>query len=200
MGWTLALGICQELHESIALRVPGLTVSNRLVDKCPAPRITKEQNVIHTEYVDNFVALSQEVERSRNAATQLQSAMTDSGLPTHPVECTVGGDTLGWHFDSDLPLVGVNTRTAWKIRLAFLEVLRIGSCTGQQLRILVGHFTFRALVRRELLGCLHAVYRFIEEHDGRRAHLTAPVRREMRWCAALICLEVETWGHTGVRT
>eukprot|EP00971_Amphidinium_carterae_P104605 2071611-Amphidinium_carterae.1 len=65
---------------------------------------------MHTKYVDNFVAMSQDVERSKLAAVELQGAMTRAGLRTHPVESSVGGETLGWSFGSDAPVLGVNAR------------------------------------------------------------------------------------------
>ena len=56
MGWTHALWICQQCHEHIVNSIPKLPASLRLVDGKPAPHM---RPFVHTEYVDNFVALSQ---------------------------------------------------------------------------------------------------------------------------------------------
>lgn len=56
MGWTQALWVCQTCHECIVNEMPEISQSLRLVDKVGAPDIAP---FVHTEYVDNFVALSQ---------------------------------------------------------------------------------------------------------------------------------------------
>lgn len=187
MGWTLALGVCQELHESIVEGCSGITDDNRFVDGRPSPDM-REHPLIHTEYVDNFVSLSQAEAPARIAAVVAGAALNAAGLPTHDVEFSVGGDTLGWSFGSETPTVGVSVGTLWKIKLAIEHLLERGYCTGAELRVIVAHFTMRALMRRELLSCLYAVYHFIQVNEHRRARLWDSVARELRWCSNLLCL------------
>ena len=51
---------------------------------------------MHTEYVDNFVALSQRPGLVCELATAAGKELQSRGLPTHDVEAGVGLDTLGW--------------------------------------------------------------------------------------------------------
>ena len=55
-------------------------------------------------------------------------------------------------------------RGTWCLRLGLLEFARRGYGSGHQLEILVGHFTSRALLRRELLSVFGAAYTFIAKH------------------------------------
>ena len=121
--------------------IPKLPASLRLVDGKPAPHM---RPFVHTEYVDNFVALSQSQGLVKELAAEVQGALQERGLPTHEVEATVGGDTLGWHFSDTSPTVTVTTRRLWKLRLATDELLARGWGTGQLLEKFIGHFTFAA--------------------------------------------------------
>ena len=87
MGWTHALWICQQCHEHVVNSIPKLPASLRLVDGKPAPHM---RPFVHTEYVDNFVALSQRQGLVKELATEVQGALQERGLPTHEVESSGG--------------------------------------------------------------------------------------------------------------
>ncbi|CAK0856369.1 unnamed protein product [Prorocentrum cordatum] len=101
MGFKGALCVCQALHEAVTERVTGVDADNRLVDGRPAPVVT--QGCVHTEYVDNSVALGTDGEEGRRLATEVGAALEADGLGVHPVTCGRGGDALGWHFDELRP-------------------------------------------------------------------------------------------------
>eukprot|EP00959_Pyramimonas_sp_CCMP1952_P282402 5902859-Pyramimonas_sp.AAC.1 len=61
--------------------------------------------------------------------------------------------------------------------------------SGDLVRVGVSHFTSRALLRRELRSCLQASYSFIESSGHNTRVLWSSVKRELRWCAALIALD-----------
>ena len=88
----------------------------------------------------------------------------------------------------DFPCVGVNPRIAWKIRLAIMEVLALGFASGDTVCVLVSHFTCRALIRRELLACLSAVYAFSRVVGSRHVQLWPSVVRELKWACCFIML------------
>ena len=73
----------------------------------------------------------------------------------------------GLVFDEMRGRVGLSRRRMWRIRLSFLHVADRGSATGDELRVLLGHFTWGALVRRELLSIFSAAYRFATWAEGR---------------------------------
>ena len=100
MGWNQSLWICQSLHEIVAGRVETVTEASRFVDRKPA---TVLRPFGHTEYVDNFIALGQSRAPVLAVTQQVEHELNDAGLPTHPLEISAGGSTLGWTFQEDFP-------------------------------------------------------------------------------------------------
>ena len=185
MGWTLALQVCQELHETVAERVAAVRPDNRFYEKWLIPRM---RPLIHTEYVDNFVGLSNGEESSREVACQVQSALQAAGLPTHDVVVGRGGATLGWFFSSTQPIVGASSRSVWRLRFGVEETLSRGRISGLNLSAIIGNFTHKAMIRMELLALLDETYRFIEVYGNHTAELWPSVRRELWWLRSLVHL------------
>lgn len=147
-----------------------------------------DHSFVHTEYVDNFVALSQKPGLAFELADIVGRKLRSRGLPTHETEGGAGVETLGWKFDSEGPVVRVTSRRLWRIRLATLELLRVGKANGKLIEKLVGHFTFAGLLQRGLLSVFQAVYVFIQRHYETEVPLWDEVRRELYWAASLIAL------------
>ena len=129
MGWTLAIQICQLIHERVVDAVRSS--SFRFTDGIPGVPFGSQG--VHTEYVDHFVGLSHEESVSRDMAVEMKAALTDLGLPIHPVEVTCGGKTLGWEFHELMPWVGPSLRSVWKLRFAIEELLRRRWCSRRQM-------------------------------------------------------------------
>ncbi|CAK0796309.1 unnamed protein product, partial [Prorocentrum cordatum] len=178
--------VLSALHEAVAEGVAGVEGGNRPVDGRPAPSVAR--GPVHTEHVDNFVALGADGEEGRRMATEVGEALTADGLGVHPVTCSRGGDTLGWHFDEWRPAVGVAPRTARRLILGLRELLRRGRASGAQLRSIVGHIMCRVLLRRPILSVLHTVYAFIDRHPVRVAPLWDTVKQELEWTSRLVPL------------
>ena len=87
MGWTHALWVCQSCHEIIVDEIPRFAFNPRLVDRQPAPGMDP---FVHTEYVDNFVALSQRPGLAFELANEVGQRLRERGLPTHEVEAGRG--------------------------------------------------------------------------------------------------------------
>ena len=77
---------------------------------------------------------------------------------------------------------------AWTIHLAIIEVLTLGFASGDTVCVLISHFTCRALIRRELLACLSAVYAFSRVLGSRHVQLWPSVIYELKWACSLIML------------
>lgn len=185
MGWTHALWLCQAAHEHVVDCNPYLDPELRCVDRRPVPEM---RNYIHTQYVDNFVAFSQESGKARALAEMVGAALNRHGLPTHDVEASKGMETLGWLFAADHPTVRITNKRLWKMRLATLELIRRGRGSGRLIERLVGHFTFAGLIRRGFLSVFQATYVFIRKHYAEEVDLWPEVQRELKWAAALLCL------------
>ena len=80
MGWNQALWGCQEFHEHVVTDPHDISVGRRFVDNKPCPA---QQPFIHTEYVDNFVALSQDPAESARVAHLVEGRLSRAGLPMH---------------------------------------------------------------------------------------------------------------------
>ena len=59
---------------------------------------------------------------------------------------------FGWHLDGIRGWVAPTRERAWMLRLALLEICRRGMASGRDIEKLVGHATFIALQRREILS------------------------------------------------
>ena len=185
MGWSHALWVCQRCHEMIIDGVPRIVQGQRIVDRQPVAGI---ELFVHTEYVDNFIALSQRPGIVFELATEAGQALRSRGLPTHEVEAGYGLETLGWAFDQSKPVVKVTNKRLWRLRLATLELLRQGRADGRLIEKLVGHYTFAGLLQRGLLSVFQAAYAFVRKHYCSEVELWPEVRRELFWAASLICL------------
>ncbi|CAK0889503.1 unnamed protein product, partial [Prorocentrum cordatum] len=130
-----------------------------------------------------------------DAAAAVQKELTASDLPTHPVEASVGGDALGWHFDEDKPVIGLSVRLRWRLRLGIGELLERGWCSGHAMMKVMSHLTSRALIRRELLSCPGAVHGFMGDGGRERRRLTPAVKRELTWRRALLPLRFRDAGR-----
>ena len=185
MGWTHALWICQFAHEAVVNANPFVDSSLRIVDKREVPRL---KTYLHTEYVDNFVVVTQKRDLAYDLADRIGRALRERGLPTHEVEAGKGLETLGWKFSSDHPFVQVTPKRMWKLRLATLELLKVGRCDGKLLERMIGHYTFAGLLNRGFLSIFQASYVFIRKHYTDWVELWPEVRRELFWACSLICL------------
>lgn len=183
MGWSHALWLCQRCHEVAVDSLKHIPPSLRFTDAAPIPPM---QPFIHTEYVDNFIALSQDSALVGQLAASVGDELNRRGLPTHPVE--VCQDTLGWHFSENRPQVEMNPRRLWKLRFAILQLIEDGWGSGRLVEKIVGHITFAALLRREILSCLQAVYVYIWKSYHVHSRLWPEVKRELRWVASLLPL------------
>ena len=86
-----------------------------------------------------------------DAAERGSGTLVKAGLPVHFVTCSSGRETLGWEFDLVRPVVGLSRRGLWRLRVAMLHVGSLGWASEDEISSLVGHFTFRSLVRSSKL-------------------------------------------------
>ena len=79
------------------------------------------------------------------------------------------------------------------MRLVLLWAARQQYLSGDDLRKLLGRFTWAALLRPELLAVLHASYKFVETAGSGRIRMWPAVAKELRQAAALIAF---AWADT----
>ena len=127
MGFSWALWICQQIHQRAALRC-GLSKSQRLRDRQPW---RGGEQLHHSEYVDNFIALSKHKSVTMAAVSNVVDDLLSLGLPVHDIKhsCT-RATLLGWEVDGRLGTVRPTQRRLWKVRLAIRQILKNGSASG----------------------------------------------------------------------
>ena len=185
MGWSHALWVCQQCHEKVVDSIGSIPPVLRFHDGAPIPA---PRPFLHTQYVDNYVAISHEHGIAGRSAHEVAQALNQRGLPTHDVEDDVGGETLGWKFSDTAAQVTMTPRRLWKLRLGVLELLSQGWATGQLVEKLLGHLTFASLLRRELLSCFQATYVFVRKCYHVHSRLWPQVVRELKWACSLLPL------------
>ena len=100
-------------------------------------------------------------------------------------------EALGWEFRRDDRCIMPKRRRVWRLWLALFHALERRQGSGRQLSRLVGHFvSMAALVKRETLCCLNAVYAFVAKHPEDSAAFWPSVLRELRWMQSLLPLLV----------
>ena len=135
-------------------------------------------------------------------------------MPVHPVNCSPAGETLGWDLAPERLVVGESRRGLGCLRTAMLHVASCGWASEDEISSLVGHFTFRALVRRELMATLSAAYAFSQRGGRQRRRSWVPVIQELRvaasliflahrhlsapWCHEVLLFDASPWGGAAV--
>ena len=188
MGWTHALHVCQTIFTSI--------IREALHDKLPfvddhAPSCSLRRGVVSC-YVDNFGVMSTSAKVCREAVSQDRDLCITRGLEFHEfVEAAEGFEYLGMCGTRDGIIA---TKSARRVRLyqALRHARRRGRMSSHQLECLVGHFTSQALLKRESLCMLRAVYCFIKRKFKRSTALWPAVNRELQWMESVVpLLEVD---------
>ena len=81
----------------------------------------------------------------------------------------------------------MSLRSAWRLRLALLHVVKVGWASGREISALLGHCTTRGLIRREVLSVPQACFAFAQQFRQGRDSLCPSVCRELCWMASLAC-------------
>ena len=89
------------------------------------------------------------------------SACEELGLPCHEqFHSSRTADLLGLSFDGIACAIRPKQDRVWRLWLALEEAQISPVLTSRQLEVIIGHFTFLALLRRPLLPLMGSVYVF----------------------------------------
>ncbi|CAK0841243.1 unnamed protein product, partial [Prorocentrum cordatum] len=184
MGWNWSLFFCQQMVETQVLR-SGLAWERLARDRHPTPAL--EEGPAAAVYVDGAAVVGLDYAETLETGQRVRDSLDAAGLTCKGLEGPSAEATFtGLVFDEAKGRVGLSRRRMWRIRLSLLHVADRGSATGDEVRVLLGHFTWGALVRRELLSIFSAAYRFATWAGGRRRRLWSAVEAELRIAAALV--------------
>ncbi|CAK0813303.1 unnamed protein product, partial [Prorocentrum cordatum] len=168
MGWNHALALCQGVLRR-AMGAAGFTVDQCVEDGEAGVVVDREGALAVAGYVDNYAALGRSPALVDEAALAIARVLTEKGLLTHDEEPAARDATFvglelkrGRHFS-------IKARSIWRLRFGLDALLRRGFCSGDALRVIMGHFTWAGLLRREVLSLLNASYQFAERIGSRQA-------------------------------
>ena len=184
MGWSHALALCQGVLRR-AMATAGFTVDQCVEDGKAGVVVDREDALAAAGYVDNYASLGRSPARVDQATLAITRVLTEKGLLTHDEEPAARDATfVGLELKRGRHL-SIKARSIWRLRFGLDALLRKGFCSGDALRVIIGHFTWAGLIRREVLSLLNASYQFAERVGPRQARLWRSVRREL-WHARCI--------------
>ena len=116
-------------------------------------------------YADNRNHLGVDKEKVDRAHSGMIAALHSKGLDTHDlVESTTLSESLGVRVDGLLGTVQVSAARDHRLDQALLACSSRPALSGEELQVVVGHMTMRALLNRGLLSILRHIYVFIQEN------------------------------------
>ncbi|CAK0906248.1 unnamed protein product, partial [Prorocentrum cordatum] len=197
MGFSWSLFFAQAANQSRLDRQPSLAKSLRLSDRGP-PLVLRRgphsENLGHFMYVDNAGVLGLSDTAVRSALHEAQTDFDRDHLKFHEVELHVGGGrTLGCHLDGARLCTRPTDERFATVRKGLRCLLRQRKVAGWQLEMVLGHMTFMALVRRELLSIFHAVYAFLTSSYHTFSVLWPTVREELECFLGLMVMLEARW-------
>lgn len=144
--------------------------------------------------MDNALVLSRDPSVTRTVLHRVDEQISGRGLPTHEkTQSEKDVDALGWSLPGGRGGVHGKNQRRWGLYLAIEEVLSRGRVSSKVLEIVIGHYTSLAVLRRELLSTMSAVYAFVRRGFTVDEPLWPSVRRELRWMKGLIVLCRREW-------
>ena len=147
-------------------------------------------------YVDGAAILGADRSAVEEHGRRLRSVLNKFHLECPDLEEPCAEQTFtGLCFKRDEGTICASSKRLWTLRLALAHALWRNRLSSDQLRSLVGHFTWVALLRREALSVCSAVYSFIDTGDptgsaasSEQRRLWPSVRRELHLMSALLPL------------
>ena len=160
MGFSWAFHLAHEAHRSVALRAdPAMLI---VEDRAPVPSLRGGRPAALL-YADNANHLGVDRERVDAQREAVSREVNAAGLDTHEtVEATNLGESLGVRVDGLAGHTGPTIEKDSRLDAVLEGLERRPRISGEQLRVVVGHMTIRALLDRNLLSILNHVYTFIE--------------------------------------
>jgi hypothetical protein len=158
--------------------------------------------VLYVIYIDDVLFFSLDRAACLRAMADYDGAVSSAGLAIKrskrvaPTSGCVEG--LGLEIDGESGRIGVSPAKLWKLCDATVALLSQRFVSGDQLRVLMGRWTWACLVNRPSLSVFNSVYRYIEVADYRHFILWPSVRRELELVlglAPLLFVDVTSQFH-----
>lgn len=182
MGWSHSVLLAQTAHEYFIDHY-----TTRLRDACRLTRsdnhnLTELSGLSYTCYIDDLSIFSTNPDESNQAIDEYLEAASKMRLKIKTsklVRPTAEAESCGIHIDGVDHTVGVSPAKLWKLCKETRAVIERGHCTGDEMRRLVGKWSWCILARRPAFAVFNAVYRFSVVARDRRFSLWPTVRTEL---------------------
>lgn len=129
-------------------------------------------------YADNGNVVSYDEDDARVYIATLCRLLLGYGLK-YRIEALAAGahDTLGVSFDARHGLVTNKHLRMWRLRGAIYELCEQGECSGDVLRVIVGHTVHACMLARHALCILSSCYKFMVDYEDDVEPLPSPPLR-----------------------
>lgn len=179
MGWSHSPLLAQLAHEHFLDTLTGLHAADRVTaENDPLLNRTRTQ-----VYIDDLIIFDTDPERLRRHQDAYISAITRIGLVVKPSKVVRpsadGVECIGLVVDGRHHTVGVSPSKLAALSSDTVRLLARGRCTGHELAMLVGRWTWAMLGNRPSLALFSAVYRYAECASGRHFTIWESVRTEL---------------------
>lgn len=192
MGFSWAFHLAHQSHMELSRRaLPGVPF---LRDRHAAPVLGGDlshgdQGSAMLVYADNNNHLGVSPHLVDKDQESMISALHSKNLATHDVtSANTLAESLGVRIDGLAGYVQPTASRDWRLDRALRQLVQRPFINGEQLQVVVGHLTCRALIHRGLMSVLRHCYVFIEQSYDRRQRLWPSVAKELELFRVLMPL------------
>lgn len=190
MGFSHAVALAQDAHEHIAETRSGLPATDRI----QAGNDGRLNRLRYHIYIDDSSFISTNRQLVEDAQTRHECVLARLDLHVKPSKrqeaSAAGVDVVGIELHGKEGTLGLSPTKVRKICAVTLSLLDRGSCSGLELSIVVGCWTWAMLTTRPALAIFSSVYKFIQAADRHSFCLWESVRKELE---TVVCLAPLFW-------
>ncbi len=172
-------------------RTPGVVLLNEATARSYSVCVGESQSAVYV-HVDDTVLVSSGSRGTLHCDRLLDETVSGLGAVGFQVtQQSRAGEldkVVGYEVVSKPAEFRLPKRKMALLNQAFIFLAEQQSVQVDTLRSLLGMWIFGSLLRRDLLSIPHAVFRFIEKHEGTRAVWWPVARAEVRAMARVTCL------------
>lgn len=195
MGFSWAFHLAHEVHCHLARRsIPGVP---HLRDRRAAPVLGRGKGKSVTGvliYADNANHFGVEERAVAEDQRRLMETLHDHNLDTHDITSpSTLAESLGVRINGLSGEVQATPHRDWRLHRALPFLSKRPVISGEQLQVILGHVTVRALINRNLMGIMRHAYVFVEKCYAVRVRLWRSVAEELDIFRSLMPLGISNF-------
>ena len=188
MGFSWAVHLTHSAHRELLARAGVGDRRQELTDRRPAPQMSLAKP-ISLIYIDNELFISYVGSSAKKSRQTAQTALETQGLPFHEV-CDNQRliEAIGLELDGLRHTARASRVKRWRLIRALEGLLSRPLVSGKQLEVIIGHYTYVALLNRSALSVLRQCYDYIRARYHVPSRLWTGVRKEIKVMIGLVPL------------